>query len=437
VTDRLQFKLSFPKFGFAETFDFNSGLHVLYGESGSGKSAFVNQILGRDKDYENFELSISSCPEEMQKVFQNPDTQIVSSTLEGELAFSLECRSADQEYISAELTKIKEDLFFKSAAHRHPATLSGGEKEMLNVLTACSVRPQLVLIDDGLSFLNTDKKKEVVQYIQDRIDDLNCIVLWFTSDCNDLHFGVTQWELTLQALKPWTGEIKPLLRVEHKTGSTMSITCQNLSFNYDGAADLFDDFNLHIDSFRALGITGANGSGKTTIAKLLLAIEQPESGSIKLCKNSSKANIAYLEQFPEKMVGVDSLDVFVQRLLAAGKLDKHKINHAINNLKNCQLEWEQIKEKTALDLPWSTLRLALTIWLLNSEYDLLILDEPTFGLGREQVLTLTRHLQLYVKNKYLLIISHDTEFIYTFCDRVFDMDQNTVLTGTEKITSNE
>ena len=139
----------------------------------------------------------------------------------------------------------------------------------------------------------------------------------------------------------------------------------------------------------------------------------------------------------EKMVGVDSLDVFVQRLLAAGKLDKHKINHAINNLKNCQLEWEQIKEKTALDLPWSTLRLALTIWLLNSEYDLLILDEPTFGLGREQVLTLTRHLQLYVKNKYLLIISHDTEFIYTFCDRVFDMDQNTVLTGTEKITSNE
>ena len=71
MTDRLQFKLSFPKFGFAETFDFNSGLHVLYGESGSGKSAFVNQILGRDKDYENFELSISSCPEEMQKVFQN------------------------------------------------------------------------------------------------------------------------------------------------------------------------------------------------------------------------------------------------------------------------------------------------------------------------------------------------------------------------------
>jgi ATPase subunit of ABC transporter with duplicated ATPase domains len=126
----------------------------------------------------------------------------------------------------------------------------------------------------------------------------------------------------------------------------------------------------------------------------------------------------------------------VQRLVMAGKLDKYKINHAVKNLKNCQLEWKQIKYKTALDLPWSTLRVVLTIWLLNSEYDLLILDEPTFGLGRQQVLTLTHHLRLYLKNKNLIIISHDTEFIYTFCDRVFDMDQSTIITEKNNITSN-
>jgi ATPase subunit of ABC transporter with duplicated ATPase domains len=79
-----------------------------------------------------------------------------------------------------------------------------------------------------------------------------------------------------------------------------------------------------------------------------------------------------------------------------------------------------------LDLPWSTLRLVLTIWLINCEYDVLILDEPTFGLGREQVLTLIRQLHLYLNNKYLIIISHDTEFIYTFCDRVYDLDQRTI-----------
>lgn len=436
MTDQLQFELSFPKFGFAETFEFESGLHIIYGESGSGKSAFINQMLGRAKSHENFNLSMIQSPGEVQKVFQNPDTQIVSSTVAGELAFTLECRSADQEYISAELTKIKEDLFFKCDVHRHPATLSGGEKEMLNVITAFSVLPQLVLIDDGLSFLNTEKKKEIIQYFQRRISDLQCMVLWLTSDCNDLQYGLTQWELTLQALKPWNGAIKQLPKVEHNAGSKMSIKCENVSFNYNGDVDLFNDFNLNIDEFRALGITGANGSGKTTIAKLLLNIEQPESGTIKLLLNGENANIAYLEQFPEKMIGADSLDTFVKRLLKAGKLDKHKVNHAIKNLKNCQLEWELIKDKNALELPWSTLRLSLTIWLLNCEYDLLILDEPTFGLGREQVLTLVRHLQLYVKNKYLLIISHDTEFIYTFCDWVFDIDQNTLITDTKKTISN-
>ncbi len=436
MTDRLQFELSFPKFSFAETFEFESGLHIIYGASGSGKSVFINQMLGRAKDHENFDLSIIQCPDEVQKVFQNPDTQIVSSTVAGELAFSLECRNRNQEYIANELSKVKGDLFFECAGNRHPATLSGGEKEMLNVITAFSVHPQFVLIDDGLSFLNTDMKKEVVQYIQDRITELNCIVLWLTSDCNDLQFGLTQWELTLQALKQWNGAIKPLPKVEHNAGSEMSIKCQNVSFNYNGDANLFNDFNLNIDGFRALGITGANGSGKTTIAKLLLDIEQPASGKITLCKNGEKGNIAFLEQFPEKMIGADSLDTFVKRLLTAGKLDKHKVNHAIRKLKNCQLDWELIKDKNALELPWSTLRLSLTIWLLNCEYDLLILDEPTFGLGREQVLTLAHHLQLYVKNKYLLIISHDTEFIYTFCDCVFDMDQNTLIAETKKIISN-
>ena len=193
---------------------------------------------------------------------------------------------------------------------------------------------------------------------------------------------------------------------------------------------------MKIDDFRALGITGSNGCGKTTLAKLLLHIERSESGSITLTKAGEKAAMAYLEQFPEKMVGADSLDSFVQRLVTAGKLDKYKINHAVKNLKNCQLEWEQIKYKTALDLPWTTLRVVLTIWLLNSEYDLLILDEPTFGLGRQQVLTLTHHLRLYLKNKHLIIISHDTEFIYTFCDRVFDMDQSTIITEKNNITSN-
>jgi len=434
VTDQLQFKLSFSKFKFENSFTFGSGLHVIYGESGRGKSALINQILGFEKNHENFELSNINRPDEVQKVFQNPDTQIVSSTLDGELAFSLECRSNDQASLSKKLKNIREYVFFKMDGNRHPATLSGGEKEMLNIITAFSVDPKLILIDDGLSFLNTNKKQEMIHYIQDRIEISNCIVLWLTSDCNDLQFGKTQWELTLSSMHEWKNQINPLEKiVYHKKTNYVNLKCKEMTFTYNGNRNLFKGFNLQIDNFRSLGITGSNGSGKTTLAKLLLDIEKPESGSISLTQNDEKASITYLEQFPEKMIGAESLADFVERLVSVGKLDKHKLSHGINNLKSCQLEWAQIKEKTALDLPWSTLRLVLTIWLINCEYDVLILDEPTFGLGREQVLTLIRQLHLYLNNKYLIIISHDTEFIYTFCDRVYDLDQNTI--NTEKKNS--
>ena len=105
--------MTFPKFYFDRSFTFESGLHVIYGESGSGKSALINQILELEKGQEYFHLTNINRPEEFQKVFQNPDTQIISSTLGGELAFSLECRSNNQEYISTKLASLKEKLFFE------------------------------------------------------------------------------------------------------------------------------------------------------------------------------------------------------------------------------------------------------------------------------------------------------------------------------------
>jgi len=144
--------------------------------------------------------------------------------------------------------------------------------------------------------------------------------------------------------------------------------------------------------------------------------------------------MAYLEQFPEKMVGADPIEYFIERLVQAGKLDQLKINHGINNLKSCQIDWNQIKDNSAFELPWSTLRIVLVIWLLNCEYDLVILDEPTFGLGRKQVINLARYLELYLKTKHLIIISHDIEFIQSFCDQTLDLDQTSLLTElSEKI----
>ena len=438
VTNQLSFNISFPKFDFETSMEFKEGLHVIYGESGSGKSGFIRQLTDSKNRNENFIISSINGNEKIQKVFQNPDTQIVSSTIKGELAFSIECHENDQKMIEYKCNEIEKDMFFECDLSRHPATLSGGEKEMLNILTAFSISPRIVMVDDGLSFLNKDKKEEVVSYINEKIRNEKCIVLWMTSDCNDMKYGDTAWELSLNSLTPWNSE-KPSLKksVFSRNENLLEIQFSNVSFDYDASNKIISNFDHTFSDFRALGITGSNGSGKTTLAKMLLEMESPHKGDVSFSIKGKNITAAYLEQFPEKMMGSDSLNDLVQRLLDAEKLDPLKVNHAIRNLQHFQIDWEWIKNKNALELPWSTLRLALTIWLSNCEYDLLVLDEPTFGLGREQVLNLSRHLRLITNNTYLLIISHDTDFIYTFCDCVFDLDQNTFSSIKETIKTNE
>ncbi|MEE8437136.1 MAG: hypothetical protein V3S22_02235 [Candidatus Neomarinimicrobiota bacterium] len=80
-----------------------------------------------------------------------------------------------------------------------------------------------------------------------------------------------------------------------------------------------------------------------------------------------------------------------------------------------------------MDLPWSTLRLALMIILSQCEYDLLILDEPTFGMGHAQKLILSRLFKEILLKKHLILISHDLDFINSHCDQVMTISQDKLL----------
>jgi ATPase subunit of ABC transporter with duplicated ATPase domains len=54
------------------------------------------------------------------------------------------------------------------------------------------------------------------------------------------------------------------------------------------------------------------------------------------------------------------------------------------------------------------------------------LDEPTFGLGWEQKLSLSRFFQKILINKHLILISHDKAFVSDHCDYIYDIDTQIV-----------
>jgi ATPase subunit of ABC transporter with duplicated ATPase domains len=91
-----------------------------------------------------------------------------------------------------------------------------------------------------------------------------------------------------------------------------------------------------------------------------------------------------------------------------------------------QIKWDLIKNKSSYDIPWSMLRIALIIILTHCEFDLLILDEPTFGLGWTQKVNLLQYLQRYLKQKHIIVISHDVEFVQSICNVVLSLDDDSV-----------
>tara|TARA_B100000315_G_scaffold227498_1_gene235493 strand:+ start:1399 stop:2715 length:1317 start_codon:yes stop_codon:yes gene_type:complete len=428
VTNILKFHIQFPKFGQNYEVNFSSGLHLIFGESGVGKSTFFQKLCGMNTEIGNFDLKIHEKPTRTIPVFQNPENQIVSSTLDGELAFSPECIFSNPSEVTYIVDGIKNKLDFIVDGTRHPVTLSGGEKELLNLATALSVKPGLIIIDDGLSFLNNKAKKDQVKRLDNYIKDTGSIILWFTSDISDLMFSDSVWELTLDSFIEIT-KSKPLPKYQRNNypAGKLRLILDHLTYFYNHKRTILNDLSIEILKTRCFGIIGANGSGKTTIAGIFSGILPDYSGEFQLEIDGESPSIGYLNQFPEKMLGTITLGEFLLDLQHFGKLNPLFVNQALNMMNDYQINWNIIEHKPAVDVQWTALRLAMIILLGCSNYELIILDEPTFGLGWRQKQTLARFINKILNKKHCIIISHDEQFIHSLCDKVLELDTKSIM----------
>ena len=428
MTNILKFHIQFPKFGQNYEVNFSSGLHLIFGESGVGKSIFFQKFCDMYTEIGNFNLKILEKPTRTIPVFQNPENQIVSSTLDGELAFSPECIFSNPSEVTNFVDGIKNMLNFIDDGTRHPVTLSGGEKELLNLATALSVKPGLIIIDDGLSFLNNKAKKDQVKSLDNYIKDTGSIILWLTSDISDLKFGDSAWELTLDSFTEITkSKSLPKYQRNNYPVGKLRLILDHLTYFYDPKRTILNDLSIEILETRCFGIIGANGSGKTTIAEIFSGILPDYSGEFQLEIDGESPSIGYLNQFPEKMLGTVTLGEFLLDLKHFGKLNPLFVNQALSMMNDYQINWKIIENRPAIDVQWTALRLAIIILLGCSNYELIILDEPTFGLGWRQKQTLARFIKKILNKKHCIIISHDEQFIHSICDKVLELDTKSIM----------
>jgi ATP-binding cassette subfamily F protein uup len=224
------------------------------------------------------------------------------------------------------------------------------------------------------------------------------------------------------------------------------VSAEGLGKSY-GIKPLFDNISFHIESGDKIALIAKNGTGKTTLLKILAGKETPESGKLWISK---EINVVFFEQdplFQEELSVLDNIFHHPNPVTTAVKAfevasetedtdalmaSMEEMDHL--NAWDFDAKVKQIFGRLNIDhlvQPVNSLsggqrkRVALARTLLDLQFGsreaLLILDEPTNHLDIEMVEWLENYLNQ--QNLTLLVVSHDRHFLDNVCNEIWEMDR--------------
>lgn len=216
--------------------------------------------------------------------------------------------------------------------------------------------------------------------------------------------------------KPVTSEAQINIRLEpHITSGNDVLTITDLSKSF-GAEPLFKNLNFEIKREEKVAIIGNNGTGKTTILKIINGALPADSGEIKL---GSKVKIGYYDQ-EHQVLNMDKT-LFDELQDTYPDLD----NTAIRNVLAAFLFTGDDVFKRIKDLSGGERGRVSLAKLMLSKANLLILDEPTNHLDIMSKEILERAINNYTGT--VLYVSHDRYFINKTATRILDLTNHSIL----------
>jgi ATP-binding cassette subfamily B protein len=214
------------------------------------------------------------------------------------------------------------------------------------------------------------------------------------------------------------------------------ITFNEISFNYDGKENLFKKFNLEIPFGSSVGIVGDTGSGKTTIAKLLLRLYEPTDGSIYIGKyNINEIDINSLR----KKIGIVSQDSFLFNSTIKNNISYGITNPLIEDIEDAAIQSQSIEFIDKLPFGFDTAvgergqtlsggqqqRIAIARTLMRKP-DIIIFDEATSSVDNKTEQLIQQALFDIRKGRTSIIIAHRLSTIRN-CSNIFVLKDGEII----------
>ena len=183
------------------------GVTVLYGQSGSGKTTLLRCLAGLvhapggvlrvDGDqWQGDELFVPTHKRPIGYVFQEPSL-FEHLTVEGNLSYAqkrVDLAGSSGSVLSSK--EVIELLGIENLMQRKPNQLSGGEKQRVAIARALFSQPELLLMDEPLASLDTQRKREILPYLEKLRLELKIPIVYVTHSIDELS-RLADWVVVL------------------------------------------------------------------------------------------------------------------------------------------------------------------------------------------------------------------------------------------------
>lgn len=194
-----------------------------------------------------------------------------------------------------------------------------------------------------------------------------------------------------------------------------------------GEQEVLNSFSLDIEKGECLAVMGESGSGKSTIAKIIIGLEKPNSGEVKIFDK----NIEFLFQDSYNALNprMTVEDLIYEPLQFSTDIDvKNKRKFTLELLKQVELAPELLTRRRD-ELSGGQLQRVCLARALSTKPQIIIFDESLSGLDplvQDKILDLLYKIQKEHQLTYIFI-SHDFRLCYFLADRIILIDKGKII----------
>lgn len=390
-------------------------------------------------------------------VFQHPEDQIVTTITEDDVAFGPENLAIAHDDIGTRITASLKAVGMQNYRKADPTRLSGGQQQRVAIAGMLAMDSQVLVLDEPTAMLDPQARADIMRVLDD-LQERGTTIILVTHHMDELVHADRVVRLERGRVTDTGSKGNRPTPPSHSTGtrrrignpaesassqSAPIIKVRDLAYRYPNAdPSVFEHLSLTINRGETIALMGRNGAGKTTLARMLCALETPQSGSIiidgitvaqavgsgaskplnRKALEKLRATVGFVMQHPERQLFAET----VADDIAYGPRNQHLTEAQVQERVEQSLRLlhiEHLKDRSPFDLSGGQQRLVAIAGVIARNPRILIMDEPTAGLDEQATVRVHELIRtLHDDGVTTLIISHSQAEVDAIADRTITLE---------------